>query len=550
MHTKKINIYLPIPSVKTLSLGGGGARGSVYGPVIQHLQDNQILSSVEEVYGVSAGAITANLLAYGATGEEITQLTNQTNFKTLLKEKSIFSGGKGIFYTARLKEMVEQQGKNLFLSRIHEAKLLCQEKEKIAQPNEQQMNYNHLLDQLNALEQRSSTIKFGDLEQLRAIYAALGDPNKLKSLAVLAVSTPQGEPYLFSAKTYPDVTIADAVVASCAIPPVFKAHQVTINDQKQQFMDGGLYRSLLDPGHQINFKSELEKRLDSMELLLLPSQLSTTKNFMFNLFSGEGSSNAHIYGKPKSLGFFFVIIGYLAKFFFGANGIRGRYEMQQSVKEYGHNVVSMDVDISPNDFGVSLPKKEAAGKKAVTSIKEYLQDRRQPEHRYMLQGEPTVCLYEVPLAQFDQAVEEIKQTISDELKQPKVEQNARGQDLKNELHSLEQYASIIKTQREQQSLLEPKINTLISKMLVQSDDTATLTTNIAALQELMQQYLQHPTGINDANGDISKINHERLQNGIKQQLTQLQSLVKDHPINTDDYPLVFAKNDTHTHRMN
>ncbi|WED44190.1 patatin-like phospholipase family protein [Legionella cardiaca] len=485
---KQFKIFLPIPSVKTLSLGGGGARGAVYAPVLGYLEETDVLSGIECVYGVSAGAITSLLISYGATAEEINELT-QTDFRSLLTDWSIFRGGKGIYYTTQLKHMIEENGKRFFLKRLMEAKEICQ------------TNKNEgLLKQIMMLETHQDKITFEDLEKLKNVFNELGFLNKVKSLSVLAVSLADGKPHLFSYSTHKDIRIVDAVAASCAIPPVFKPHYINIGGQEVAFVDGGMYRSLLTPTHQTAFATDLEKRLDSLLLLLLP----------------EDEANMHTYGPGKPLNFIMAFIGYLIKIFFGANGVSGRYEMQKSVKEYGPNVVSMNVDIKPNDFGVSTDRKKAAGEKAVESIKNYFALRRDSDSGYLLEGSFIFCLYQVPLHQFQIAKEELVKQL-----------DAESEEEKNFFISMAQKISDHRTMQKQwEEQISEEIK--ITIQLLKQNPAEAESAGLNRLNNLLENYCTLPFEMQDQ--QIFDINRERLLNGTQYQLKELFSLLETQQI--------------------
>lgn len=213
------HLLLPVPSVKTISLGGGGARGCVYGPVLEELKKTEVLAGTEGILGVSADSITGALLALGADPVEITVFAQETKFTTLLGESSFFKEGRGIFKTQTLEKTVND---NLNLQRdkrIQELRALCE-----SSTLSDKIDIQAKIDAL-----ASQDVTFSLLNQLRELFILLGEPHKIKTLSILAVQVDDGKPVVFSNGLHPNVRIADAVAASSAIPPVFKAHNFNIN---------------------------------------------------------------------------------------------------------------------------------------------------------------------------------------------------------------------------------------------------------------------------------------------------------------------------------
>ena len=482
------NIILPVPAVQSLSLGGGGARGAVYGPALGCLEKEGILSTVKDVQGVSAGAITACLVALGATTLELQALAQQTDFKSLLVEWSLFKDGLGVFYTTKLKVMIEENVQKCFLTRLHEARSLCNEQYDATSPEGLA-----LLSQLTQLEAKQTTITFDTLNQLRQVFTTLGQPNKVKTISILAVCMTDGRPFLFSYKNHKNTCISDAATASCAIPPVFKPHYIDINGKKEPFIDGGFYRSIFTPTHQIPaFKTEMEKRLNSILLLLQP----------------DTEANEHMYGPPQSLNFFLIFIGYLCKLIFGADGIQGRFEMEKSLKEYGHNVVSMNVDINPNDLGVTLEQKIAAGEKTEQSIKTYFSFRK--EAGYAIQGSFSSCLYQVPFGQLNIAQAELCKQLSDA--EPQIQDELDASAKKIIVHRVKQETLAI--------LINEKIDT-IQQLIEAKTSVEDVDTALLLLNEMMTTYCTLPLGVEDDDKTIENVNMERLLNGTSYQLENL-----------------------------
>lgn len=68
--------------IENLVFKGGGVLGIAYAGAIEVLEQQNILQNVKRVAGTSAGAITAALVSLNYTSAQITQIVNETNFKS------------------------------------------------------------------------------------------------------------------------------------------------------------------------------------------------------------------------------------------------------------------------------------------------------------------------------------------------------------------------------------------------------------------------------------------------------------------------------------
>lgn len=75
-------------SVRNLVFQGGGVKGIAYVGVLQALEAQGVLSTVTRVAGTSAGAITAALVACGATAADLSDALTHTSFRS-------FADGRG-----------------------------------------------------------------------------------------------------------------------------------------------------------------------------------------------------------------------------------------------------------------------------------------------------------------------------------------------------------------------------------------------------------------------------------------------------------------------
>lgn len=484
-------IILPIPSIKCLSFGGGGARGSVYPPVLAYLEKAGTLATVEEVLGVSAGAISAAFLAIGAHPLDLKTIAEQTNFKTIFKHWSIFKGGKGIFYTHEFKIRLGHHLKHFFHQRLQEAKTLCAEK-LASTPQRQQQ----ILEKIQQLEQHHS-ITFIDLHQLRQIYTELGQPNRIKALTIAAVDAHHKKPHIFSSNPHQDSCIVDAIVASSAIPPLFKPHVIKKNGEEKSFIDGCFYNSLMNPSHQsATFVTEMERRLQTLLFLLSP----------------EDEANRYIYGPQQKPSMMMMIIGFLFKLFIGVDIIKAQSIMYKGVHDYGHNVVPMDVDIHPTHFGLPLEKKLMIGQRAIACLERYLTLRK--HSGYHLIGTFAECLYQVPFDQFHQAKTAILQQMEC-----------------NEINTTQHHLLIdaILKHRQQQQQLEALIqekSASLSHWMEKKASLLEMYEDLEQFNQLFKCYCDLPPGIPDESQHIKNICRERFDHGTNHQLKTIDQYLE------------------------
>jgi len=73
-------------AITRLVFSGGGAKGVVYPGSYRALQQTGVLSSVSDISGASAGAITASLIAIGMPSADFRMKSLTTNFANLIKQ--------------------------------------------------------------------------------------------------------------------------------------------------------------------------------------------------------------------------------------------------------------------------------------------------------------------------------------------------------------------------------------------------------------------------------------------------------------------------------
>ena len=75
---------------RNLVFEGGGVKGIAYVGALEVLDDRGILSDIGRVAGTSAGAITATLLALGATRDQVEAICRGTDFRSFMDASWLF----------------------------------------------------------------------------------------------------------------------------------------------------------------------------------------------------------------------------------------------------------------------------------------------------------------------------------------------------------------------------------------------------------------------------------------------------------------------------
>ncbi|HYH98388.1 patatin-like phospholipase family protein [Hyalangium sp.] len=192
-------------AIKNLVFQGGGVKGIAYVGALQVLQAQDLLRSVRNVAGTSAGAITAALVAVGATAEEMHSILGSTDFASFMDGRGGFIGD-----TVRL---VQHYG--------------------IYKGDEFEQWCRHQIGNLTA---RSTGKAQPDLTFGQLCVLANQQPEKFRELFVVTTNLTRQTPEVFSAQTHPDVTLWQAVRMSMSIPLFFEAYHF----KGEVYVDGGI----------------------------------------------------------------------------------------------------------------------------------------------------------------------------------------------------------------------------------------------------------------------------------------------------------------------
>ncbi len=191
---------------RNLVFEGGGVKGIAYAGAVEVLQRRGDLAGIRRVAGTSAGAITAALLAAGATAEDLERILRETNFASfmdkswnVLRDLGRLATQYGWFQGAVFTEWMKRQ--------------------------------------IGLLTGGREEITFAELEALAA--AGDGGPRRRRSLYTVATNLTTRRAEVFSAETTPDVPVWLAVRMSMSIPMFFGC----VRRGEDVVVDGGVTRN-------------------------------------------------------------------------------------------------------------------------------------------------------------------------------------------------------------------------------------------------------------------------------------------------------------------
>lgn len=185
---------------RNLVFEGGGVKGIAYAGAVEVLEGiNGFLPGIERVAGTSAGAITATLLALGATSQDVERIVGGTKFRKFMDDSwgivrdttrliNEFGWFKGDAFSKWMKKHIDALAENKDLT----------------------------------------------FAQLKAMAV---DSEKYKELAMIGSNLTLQKPEVYSADTTPDMRIWEAVRTSMSIPLFFKAVRDSDGDV---LVDGGV----------------------------------------------------------------------------------------------------------------------------------------------------------------------------------------------------------------------------------------------------------------------------------------------------------------------
>ena len=186
---------------RNLVFEGGGVLGIAYAGAIEVLEQRGALDEVQRVAGTSAGAITAALLALGASGKTVEDIVGGTDFRSFMDNSWLLVDAGRLM---RKYGWYKGDSFSQWLKR-----------------------------QISNLADGREDLTFGELADL----AADRNPDQpYRRLFTIASNLSSQRPQVFSAETTPDMPIWLAVRMSMSIPLFF----ASVRHQKEVMVDGGV----------------------------------------------------------------------------------------------------------------------------------------------------------------------------------------------------------------------------------------------------------------------------------------------------------------------
>lgn len=185
---------------RNLVFEGGGVKGIAYAGALQVLEANGVLADIRRVAGTSAGAITATLVALGASSDHVYRIVGGTNFRSFMDDSF------GVLRDSdRLLEDYGWYQGDAFAAWMQK--------------------------QIYALAQDTG-LTFQQLAK-----RAKANPTRYRELFIVGTNLTLQLPMVYSAETTPDMPIWQAARISMSIPLFFAAVK---NHDRHVLVDGGV----------------------------------------------------------------------------------------------------------------------------------------------------------------------------------------------------------------------------------------------------------------------------------------------------------------------
>ncbi len=271
--------------IKRLVLTGCGIKGTSYTGVYRALDDTGILDSISDIAGVSAGSLSAAMIAVGIPHDVIREKIQQNNFPDLLGKRCgrLFQPNPtGQCALTRSGKPLEDFIRNTLIqglqSQLEHVDIKL---------------YPELKPIVNKFQQTNPCLTFRDLDTLHKSF-----PTHFKQLTVTAVTHPDGILTVFNAKLTPDVDIALACRASSSIPILFAPVEI----DGQLYHDGGVHDFNPSEHFDLNENNEYLSNKHPNQTLVCAFAIkqSSGKNDLFEAIHGASNS--------------FYNVNYLARF--------------------------------------------------------------------------------------------------------------------------------------------------------------------------------------------------------------------------------------------
>jgi NTE family protein len=253
------------PLIRNLVFEGAGIKGIAYAGVVEALEKEHLLDSIEKVGGTSAGAIVAMAISLGYTAEELRTEVLNTPFNKLrdhgFRFKAHYGWFRGEKFTRWLAKLIEKKTHN-------------------------------------------ADISFKELHD-----------KGFNDLYLTATCLNQQKLVILSKETYPNMKIKDAIRISMSIPLYFKAvfvdkNGAVIKNSKGRtdvdvLVDGGILgnypiqlfdRYITDSSHQkhripnpetvgIRMDTDSQIKNDSLNQELVPQRIGNLKSYIIAFYT-------------------------------------------------------------------------------------------------------------------------------------------------------------------------------------------------------------------------------------------------------------------------
>lgn len=251
--------------MKNLVFEGGGVLGIAYLGGLKYLDETNRLNKIEKVAGTSIGAITACLVSFNTSYNEIKKLADSIDYNKLKNKVSLFN------------------------SRI---------------PNEDRIKLGNIFGDINSIYRLINHYGWYSSEYfyewIKNIIASKFDKNKkkppytfkdwrnndihiggipFKDLSIIGTDITNQKSVVFSYHNTPDMEVAEAILISMSVPFLFEA----VKKDNKLYADGGIMRNypitLYDIGG-VNYET-LGFRLSKIEEYKNPNNII---EYIINIF--------------------------------------------------------------------------------------------------------------------------------------------------------------------------------------------------------------------------------------------------------------------------
>lgn len=264
--------------IKNLVISGGGVKIIGALGVIKYLDENNLLNSIENYYGTSAGSILCLMLVLGFDSAEIIKFIENFNLN-----KIFIVNTDNIFETFNICEnnKLEKVIKLFINFKLGKISLLS-DTESLDFQSSTNGVFNGISNGMLSIDNNNENITMEELY------------NKTKKyLSITTVCLDLKKAVYISHKTFPNIPVWKAILMSCSIPLIFKP----IEWENKLYVDGGLIDNFpifnIDY-EQIKYTLGIQIYLKSNDKLTENFDKSDIYNYIFDLIKIIIESNTNI----------------------------------------------------------------------------------------------------------------------------------------------------------------------------------------------------------------------------------------------------------------